>query len=224
MFTGIVEHVGRVAVFREVPFGAELFLDPGAWRTQPAPGDSIAVNGCCLTVAAIDGASWRFDVIAQTLALTTLGGLRPEDTVNLEASATPTSLLGGHLVTGHVDGVGEVIGLTADEREWRLRIAAPEPVRPTLVERGSIAVDGVSLTLAAVEPEAAPTERPSPPRWFEVALIPTTLARTTLGALAVGDRVNLESDCIARMVAAMLRRGIAGGIERRSGCGAGPSK
>jgi len=202
MFTGLIEAKGRVASRRVVPFGVELEIEPIAWAHHPQPGESIAVNGCCLTVAAVaapGGVSrWRFDVIRQTLEATTLAHLEVERAVNLEASATPTTLLGGHLVQGHVDGIGRVLEVLSDPSQWRLRIATPPALGPLVVERGSIAVEGVSLTVAAVEA----VDRPS---WFEVALIPTTLERTTLGGLRPGDLVNLESDCLVRAVAHLLR-------------------
>lgn len=213
VFTGLVEAQGRVESMRGVEFGAELLVQPLHWHHRATLGDSIAVDGCCLTVAAIHpvpGAhTLRFDVIRQTLEATALGDLKSGRTVNLEASATPSTLLGGHIVQGHVDGVGSVLGVQRDPTQWRLRIATPAPLGPLVVARGSIAVQGVSLTVAAVEPVARP-------QWFEVALIPTTLEKTTLGSLREGDRVNLESDCLVRAVAHLLRwrDGLASGEPR----------
>lgn len=202
VFTGLVEQTGRVAAVHRVEFGLSLEIDPGGWAYAPANGDSIAVDGCCLTVAGVSdsggGRRFRFDVIRQSLEVTTLGELAEGALVNLEACATPTTLLGGHLVQGHVDGVGEVLSVMRDPTQWRLRIEPPLSLRPLVVDKGSIAVAGVSLTVAAVEP----VDRPS---WFEVALIPTTLAKTNLAERREGDRVNLESDCIVRAVAHLLR-------------------
>ena len=197
MFTGIVEHQGLVAALRQEPWGARLEVDPCGWPHAPRDGDSIAVNGCCLTVVGtpVAGGPLRFDVVPQTLGLTTVGALRAGDRVNLEHAATASTLLGGHLVQGHVDGIGEVLAVSEAGGEWRTRIAAPPSVQPYLVERGSVAVDGVSLTVAACGPG-----------WFEVALIPETLERTTLRERLDGARVNIEPDVMARMIAAEVRR------------------
>lgn len=202
MFTGIVEHQGRVAAIRPEPWGARIEVDPCGWAHAPRDGDSIAVNGCCLTVVGTPaaGCPLRFDVVPQTLGLTTVGALRAGDEVNLEHAATASTLLGGHLVQGHVDGIGEVLAVSEAGGEWRTRIAAPPSVQPYLVERGSVAVDGVSLTVAALGD-----------RWFEVALIPATLAKTTLRGRLAGSRVNLEADAMAKMVAEHVRRAIASG-------------
>jgi riboflavin synthase len=200
MFTGIVEHQGRVIALRTEPWGARLEVDPCGWAHAPRDGDSIAVNGCCLTVVGTPapGAPLRFDVIPQTLSLTTVGALRPGELVNLEHASTASTLLGGHLVQGHVDGIGEVLSASTAGGEWRTRIAAPPSVAPYLVERGSVAVDGVSLTVAGIGDG-----------WFEVALIPETLARTTLRARLEGSRVNIEPDAMARLVQAEVRRQLA---------------
>lgn len=202
MFTGIVEHQGLVAALRQEPWGARLEVDPCGWPHAPRDGDSIAVDGCCLTVVGtpVAGGPLRFDVVPQTLGLTTVGALRAGDRVNLEHAATASTLLGGHLVQGHVDGIGEVLAVSEAGGEWRTRIAAPPSVQPYLVERGSVAVDGVSLTVAALGD-----------RWFEVALIPATLAKTTLRGRLAGSRVNLEADAMAKMVAEHVRRAIASG-------------
>jgi riboflavin synthase len=202
MFTGIVEHQGRVIALRTEPWGARLEVDPCGWAHAPRDGDSIAVNGCCLTVVGTPapGAPLRFDVVPQTLSLTTAGALAAGDAVNLEHAATPSTLLGGHVVQGHVDAVGDVLAVSQAGGEWRTRIAAPAAVAPHLVERGSVAVDGVSLTVAAVGAG-----------WFEVALIPATLAKTTLRARLAGSRVNLEADAMSKLVAEHVRRALAAG-------------
>jgi riboflavin synthase alpha subunit len=202
VFTGIVEHLGRVEASEPAEFGRVLRVDARGWGRAPAPGDSVAVNGCCLTVTPGDGGGGlRFEVVAQTLRVTTLGTLRPGDAVNLEAAATPATLLSGHLVQGHVDGVGVVRAAARAPRapgvpaDRCLRIEPPEGLLDCIVDRGSIAVDGVSLTVAALGPD-----------WFEVALIPQTIARTTLGEADAGRRVNLEADCIVKAVVHYLRR------------------
>lgn len=199
MFTGIVQHVGRVAAVEPRPDGRRLLIDPAGWIHQPATGDSIAIDGCCLTLAEpIDPDSsgpWPFDVIAHTARLTTLGSLEPGRPVNLEHAATPETMLGGHVVQGHIDGVGRVIDITDSADDRRLRIAPDPDLMESVIERGSIAVAGVSLTIADVGND-----------WFEIALIPTTRRETTLGRLAVDDRLNIEVDYIARIVTTWLRR------------------
>ena len=169
-----------------------MTVDPCGWRHQPAHGDSISVNGCCLTIA---GSPFEFDVIRQTLEVTALGRLAVGDRINLEHPVTPTTMLGGHIVQGHVDGVALVSSVIADQTQWRLRITPPTRLMEEIVEKGSIAVSGVSLTVAATGAD-----------WFEATLIPTTLELTNLGILKVGDAVNLETDYIAKVVVNYLRR------------------
>jgi riboflavin synthase len=194
MFTGIIQQLGRVVALDRNDFGAVLRVDPGDWRHRPALGDSIAVNGCCLTVAQTP--MLRFDVIRQTLDVTTLGDLNPGDEVNLEHAVSPTTMLGGHIVQGHVDALGHVIRVTADDTQYRLRIEPTDPAAmDCIIAKGSIAVSGVSLTVAQLGES-----------WFEVALIPTTLQLTNLGRLREGDRVNLETDYVAKVVVNWLRR------------------
>lgn len=207
MFTGLVQAIGTVrsvagSADRSAAAGlgtVRLEIDTGGWGHQPAPGDSIAVSGCCLTVAAIGdgGRTLGFDCIPESMRKTALGRLAAGSTVNLEHAALPTTLLGGHLVQGHVDATGEVVAIDRDG-EWRVRVSVPASFAPWLVEQGSVAVDGVSLTLASISPAGAST------CWFEVCLIPVTLEKTTLGRLATGDRVNVEADCLAKMVARQL--------------------
>jgi riboflavin synthase len=210
VFTGLVQQLGRISSVLEVPFGRVLEVDPAGWTHHPGAGSSIAVNGCCLTIAeappgleppAVSGA-FRFDVIRQTLDNTALGDLGAGDPVNLEASVTPETLLGGHIVQGHIDGVGAVRAIAAGREEHRVTIEAPPHLAAVIVPRGSITIDGVSLTIAALVPGG-----------FEVALIPTTLEHTTLGTLVSGQRVNLESDCIARMVVHWLESRAGGLLE-----------
>lgn len=185
MFTGIVEELGEVV--RQEPGRLTV---RGPWVTADArPGDSIAVNGVCLTVVGLAGDGFTVDVLPETLARTALGRLVPGDPVNLERAATAATRLGGHLVQGHVDGVGTVRSRTAGARWHELRVGLPAPLSRYLVEKGSVSVDGVSLTVVAVGDD-----------WFDVALIPTTLELTTLGRRRVGDPVNLEVDVIAKYV------------------------
>jgi len=197
MFTGIVQHLGEVAAVTPSASGQALHIDTRGWSTRPCPGDSVAVNGCCLTVT--DGAAGvstlRFDVVPQTLRTTTLGGLAVGDKVNLETAVTPATLMSGHIVQGHVDGVALVCSVTTDGSERRFRIAPSSELAQFIVDKGSIAVDGVSLTVAAVGDA-----------WFEVALIPTTLDLTNLGALREGGQVNIEVDYVAKIVVSWMRK------------------
>lgn len=195
MFTGIIQHRGEVVEAREVPFGRRLLVKTLGWSHSPAHGESIAVNGCCLTVTAEDG-TLAFDVIAQTLKLTTLGDLAAGDAVNLEPCVTPTSLMSGHIVQGHVDGVGRITRVKRGEDEVRLSVEIPDPLRDYVVPKGSVTIDGVSLTIAEITDDG-----------LEVALIPTTLDLTTLGLVDTGTRVNLEMDMIVKTLAHLARRG-----------------
>ncbi len=193
MFTGIIQHRGRVAQSSTTPAGRSLIIDALPWGREIAPGESIAVNGCCLTVAHAN--PLRFDVITQTLNVTTLGDLRPGDAVNLEPALTPASLLSGHIVQGHVDGVGVIRAIQTTPDDVRVRIAVPPDLMDYIVPKGSVAVDGVSLTLAEVLNDG-----------FVVALIPTTLELTTLGEAKVDRRVNLEADLIVKTIVHQMRR------------------
>ncbi len=188
MFTGIVERTGVARGFRR---GREvLVVEAPALGAVLKPGDSLAVDGACLTVAGVEaGGRFLFDLSKETREKTTLGSLRPGDRVNLETPLTLSTLVSGHLVTGHVDAVGTVSRVSARPPGKRLRVAFPPGLRPFLVPKGSVAVDGVSLTVAALEDDA-----------FEVELIPATLAATTLGALRTGDGVNLECDMVGKYV------------------------
>jgi riboflavin synthase len=199
MFSGIVQHVGVVDGTHRGARGGAIVVVPSRWTHRPEPGESVAVNGCCLTlIASADGPggpALRFDLVEQTLKATALGSLRRRDRVNLEHPVTPATMLSGHIVQGHVDGVGRVTGVSPVSGDYRLRIAPPAALLEYIVERGSIAVDGVSLTVAGVDAGS-----------FEVALIPTTLACTTLGDLREGSAVNLECDYLAKIVVAWLQR------------------
>jgi riboflavin synthase len=201
MFTGIVEELGEIVRLDAYGDGAVVAVRGRLVTGDARPGDSIAVNGVCLTVVGgadhkgtVDGDVFRADVMKETLGRTTLGGLGPGDRVNLERAATPTSRLGGHLVQGHVDGVGRVLARQSGERWDDLRFAAPPELVRYIVEKGSICVDGVSLTVVTVDAES-----------FTVSLIPTTLAVTTLGRCTVGSLVNLEVDVIAKYVEKLVR-------------------
>jgi len=200
MFTGIIQTTGRVERVEVTPAGLRLEVDPGGWAVRTEVGDSVAVNGCCLTLAAeraVSGERLAFDVIPETLSKTTLGGWKAGRRVHLEPAATLSTFLGGHLVQGHVDAVGEVVANgTEPGGGWSLRLRYPRVLNEFLVAQGSVCVDGVSLTIAGLETST---------RELRVALIPTTLEKTTLGGLRPGDGVNLEADVIAKQVAAYLR-------------------
>lgn len=199
MFTGIVQAKGRISGIDRNDFGARLKVDSGGWPDpavyQPAPGDSICISGVCLTVVNTDDGQLAFDVIAQTLAMTNLGDLKPGDAINLEPPVTANQPLGGHFMQGHVDGVGEITHVHAGKDEWRVTVKPPADLMPYIIPKGSVAIDGISLTLASVSADS-----------FEVALIPTTLDITTLGETKVGRRVNLEADIISKTVVHQLER------------------
>jgi riboflavin synthase len=194
VFTGIIQTTGRVE--RRQPSGAGARLTVSTRRLLPglAIGESIAVNGACLTVVSRRRRSFTVDVAPETLRRTTLGHLEPGTRVNLERSLRMGDRLGGHIVQGHVDGVGQLEAIRPDGDWFAYRFRAPRALSPYLVEKGSIAVDGVSLTVFACR-------GPS----FTVALIPHTLAETTLGERRPGDRVNLEADVLLKHIESMLR-------------------
>ena len=210
MFTGIVQAKGRIAGIERNGFGARLSVDGRGWPDpgvyRPAAGDSICVSGVCLTVVDLSGGVLSFDVIAETLAMTNLGDLKQGDAVNLEPPVTANQPLGGHFMQGHVDGVGEVTGVQAGEDEHRVTVKPPADLMAYIIPKGSVAIDGVSLTLAAVAEDS-----------FAVALIPTTLELTTLGETKVGRRVNLEADIISKTVVHQLNRFRSGGTDRAGG-------
>jgi riboflavin synthase len=204
VFTGIVEEVGTLVVREEQADSAVLRIRARRVLEGVALGDSIAVNGVCLTVTGIepdgaDGAAvWSTDVMAETLGRSSLGAAVAGQPVNLERAVTPHTRLGGHLMQGHVDGVGHVVARAPGEHWEVVRIALPPELARYVVEKGSIAVDGVSLTVSAVS--VVDANQP----WFEVSLIPTTLRETTLGARAPGETVNLEVDVIAKYVERLM--------------------
>jgi riboflavin synthase len=196
LFTGIVQDLGRVSGREERGGDLRLRIEcPRLDLSRLQVGDSICVQGCCLTAVALQGHSFAADLSRETLALTTLGELTPGAAVNLEPALRAGDPLGGHLVSGHIDGVGEVLSCETEARSVRLSIAVPAALERFVAPKGSIAVDGVSLTVNAVQPGS-----------FAVNIIPHTQAVTTLGALAVRVRVNLEVDQLARYLARLLER------------------
>jgi riboflavin synthase len=195
VFTGIVRERGTVAAIDGGEEGIRLRIEAPETAAQAALGDSVAINGVCLTVTARDGASLSFDAVPETLSRTALGRLAPGSVVNLEPALRAGAPLGGHYVQGHVDGVGRVRSLEPEGDGVRLTIEAPDELLRYCVEKGSIALEGVSLTIATLHDDA-----------FEVALIPHTLTETTLAALAPGDPVNLEADVLAKYVERLVAR------------------
>lgn len=201
MFTGIIKDVGTLEARQPTTAageGVRLTVATQLFATRPiALGDSIAVNGVCLTVTDFDAASFCVDVSPETLRLTTIGQLAPGDAINLEPALLASDPLGGHIVSGHVDGCAEVVALDAGEEFWSVEFALSADNEAALsrylARKGSVAVDGVSLTINAALPEG-----------FTVMLIPHTLARTRFRALALGDRVNIEVDLMARYAERML--------------------
>ena len=193
MFTGIVREVGSVAAVEDGDGARRIRVQAPATADDAAIGDSVAVNGVCLTVTEAASGTLTFDAVAETLARSTLGRLEPGAAVNLEPALRAGEPLGGHIVQGHVDGVGRVRALAPEGDGARLEVEAPAGLLRYCVEKGSIAVDGVSLTVAGLAGDA-----------FWVALVPHTLSATTLGALAPGDGVNLEVDVIAKYVERLL--------------------
>lgn len=189
MFTGIIEETGSVASIAASGDGAVLRIECDKVLEGVQLGDSIAVNGVCLTVSGLDAKGFSADVMRQTLDLTTLGARVAGDRLNLERAMTATSRLGGHFVQGHVDCTAALLERRPGNEWTVLRFELPASVAHLVAARGSVAVDGVSLTVSAVADD-----------WFEVSLIPTTLSVTTLGGLEAGQRVNLETDVMARQL------------------------
>ena len=208
MFTGIVEELGEVVAVERLPDAARLTVRGPLVTAEAAHGDSIAVNGVCLTVTDSSDKTFTADVMAETLRRTGLGALGPGSPVNLERPVELGGRLGGHLVQGHADGTGEILSRTPGEHWDVVRLATPPDLARYIVLKGSITVDGVSLTVSALGAAGADGTRPAP--WFEVSLIPTTLEMTTLGRLQPGSQVNLEVDVIAKYVESLLASGPPG--------------
>lgn len=199
MFTGIVEELGRVAAIEDQGDAIRLGIGCELAVSDAKLGDSIAVNGVCLTVAEFDDEGFTADVMQESLDRTSLGGLAVGSPVNLERAVAAGARLGGHIVQGHVDGTGAIVSRTPGEHWEVVRISLPDELDRYVVEKGSIAVDGTSLTVSAVGGDDGA-------RWFEVSLIPTTLAGTVLGTLDAGATVNLEVDVVAKYIEKLLPR------------------
>ena len=195
MFTGIVRESGRVAATSPANGALRLEIEAPETARRVAVGDSVAVNGCCLTAVAVADGRLSFDAVPETLDRTTLGRLAPGAKVNVEPAVSAGEPLGGHYVQGHVDGIGRVRSVEREGDGLRVWIEAPEHVLRYCVEKGSIAVEGVSLTVAALAADA-----------FAVALVPHTLAATTLGDVGPGSELNLEADVLAKYVERLAER------------------
>ena len=195
MFTGIVEELGVVESIEDQDEAMRLTVRGPRVVSDAVPGDSIAVDGCCLTVVDRDEKTFTADVMKETLDRTSLGALHPGARVNLERAATLATRMGGHLVQGHVDAVGDIVSRSPSEHWEVVEVSLPGPLSAYLVEKGSITVDGVSLTVVQVDDVRGT---------FTVSLIPETLERTTLGGKGVGEPVNLEVDVVAKYVERML--------------------
>ncbi|AGP64707.1 riboflavin synthase subunit alpha [Mycobacterium intracellulare subsp. yongonense 05-1390] len=199
MFTGIVEELGEVTDRDVLSDAARLTIRGAVVTADAGHGDSIAVNGVCLTVAELlPGGLFTADVMGETLNRSNLGALRVGSRVNLERAAAVNSRLGGHIVQGHVDGTGQIVARAPSEHWEVVRIEIPAEVARYVVEKGSITVDGISLTVSGLGSD--------PRDWFEVSLIPTTRELTTLGQAPIGTRVNLEVDVIAKYVERLMSR------------------
>jgi riboflavin synthase len=199
MFTGLIEGVGRLAARESRGGDARLRVEAGTLPFDDVRlGESIAVNGTCLTVVAFDAHGFEADASNETLALTTLGHLPVNAALNLERAMRPDDRLGGHLVSGHVDGVGRIVDIASDARAQRWRFAAPAPLLRYIAPKGSVCVDGVSLTVNRVDDAG-----------FDVALVPHTIAHTAFGSASAGDAVNIEVDLVARYVERLLATGNA---------------
>ncbi|MGE3844798.1 MAG: riboflavin synthase [Vicinamibacterales bacterium] len=195
MFTGLIEALGRVAGRQAIPGGERIRVET-ALAAAMAPGDSVATNGVCLTVVETVGSTIAMDVSPETLRVTNLGELEVGRLVNLERPVRPQATMGGHFVQGHVDTPGRVIAIRNEGEFWRVCIEYPEAFAPLLIPKGSVAVDGISLTVASLEPS-----------WFDVQIIPFTWEHTNLQARAAGERVNLEGDMLGKYVLRLAELG-----------------
>ncbi|HAI12274.1 MAG TPA: riboflavin synthase [Phycisphaerales bacterium] len=198
MFTGLIETIGRIHGIASTPGGKRLVVDVANWTPRNSNfehGDSICVSGVCLTMTDQQGTLLSFDVINETLDRSRLGTLAVGDQVNLESSLTANTAMGGHIVQGHVDGMGRVVKVTSTPHEFRVTVAPPTELMDAIVPKGSVCIDGVSLTIASLTDST-----------FDVALIPTTLSLTTLKDAASGQMVNLETDIVAKTILHWLTR------------------
>jgi len=196
MFTGIVQKLGRIAELDLTEKWGRIAVEASGWDRPVEPGESIATQGICLTVTAVTGDRLRFDVLRETFERTNLGAKRVGDALNLERSLRWGDSMGGHIVIGHVDGTGVVERVTPVGRDWTYRFTCPPELMSGMVFKGSVAIDGVSLTIAALDEQG-----------FSVHIIPFTYEHTTFGALRAGDRVNLEVDLLGKFVRRLVETG-----------------
>ncbi|HEY1075365.1 MAG TPA: riboflavin synthase [Fontimonas sp.] len=194
MFTGIIEAIGRISEVTPIGGDRRMRFEAAGYLAGVQPGDSIAVNGVCLTAIDCSDNHFTADLSIETLNLTTSAGWKAGQAVNLERALTASKPLGGHMVAGHVDGVARVVSRTEEARSWRFRFEAPRALSRYIARKGSICIDGISLTVNEVEGDQ-----------FGVNIIPHTLSQTTLGALQAGDSVNLEADLVARYLERLLQ-------------------
>ena len=216
MFTGIVEELGRVVRLETVEDSARLTVEAPTVTQDVSLGDSVSVNGCCLTVTAVHGSTFTADLMAETLTRTTLGSQAPGDPVNLERALRASDRLGGHIVQGHVDATAEVLDHHRGEHWDLLRIGLPQEIARYVAVKGSVALDGVSLTVVDVVDASDVAPVPGAGASLSVGLIPETLRRTTLGSRRPGERVNLEVDVMAKYAERLL--GARLGKEDRQAC------
>ena len=216
MFTGIVEELGRVVRLETVEDSARLTVEAPTVTQDVSLGDSVSVNGCCLTVTALHGSTFTADLMAETLTRTTLGSQAPGDPVNLERALRASDRLGGHIVQGHVDATAEVLDHHRGEHWDLLRIGLPQAIARYVAVKGSVALDGVSLTVVNVVDASDVAPVPGAGASLSVGLIPETLRRTTLGSRRPGERVNLEVDVMAKYAERLL--GARLGEEDRQAC------
>ena len=204
MFTGIVEELGRVVRLETVEDSARLTVEAPTVTQDVSLGDSVSVNGCCLTVTAVHGSTFTADLMAETLTRTTLGSQAPGDPVNLERALRASDRLGGHIVQGHIDATAEVLDHHRGEHWDLLRIGLPQEIARYVAVKGSVALDGVSLTVVDVVDASDVAPVPGAGASLSVGLIPETLRRTTLGSRRPGERVNLEVDVMAKYAERLL--------------------
>lgn len=206
MFTGIVEELGEIVACEQLTDAARLTIRGKLVTSDAGHGDSIAVNGVCLTVVDVADDIFTVDVMGETLRRSSIGSLRPGAPVNLERAAAVNSRLGGHIVQGHVDGTGTILSRTPGENWEVVRVSLPDAIAKYVVEKGSITVNGISLTVSGLGRSDTPAADGARD-WFEISLIPTTLSLTDLGGAAAGAVVNLEVDVIAKYVERLHQRG-----------------
>lgn len=216
MFTGIVEELGRIVRLETVEDCARVTVEAPTVTRDASRGDSISVNGCCLTVAAMHGNAFTADLMAETLTRTTLGSQAPGDPVNLERALRATDRLGGHIVQGHVDATAEVLDRHHGEHWDLLRVGLPREVARYVAVKGSVALDGVSLTVVDIDDAPDVSPAPGAGASLRVGLIPETLRRTTLGTRRQGDPVNLEVDVMAKYAERLL--GVRPSEKERQAC------